>query len=48
MVDIAQMVERRIVAPSVVGSIPTIHPKQGLGVMVTHRSPKPLIGVRLS
>ena len=27
MVDIAQMVEHRIVAPSVVGSIPTIHPK---------------------
>ena len=29
MVVIAQLAEHRIVVPSVVGSSPTIHPKQG-------------------
>lgn len=28
MVDVAQLVERRIVIPVVVGSIPIVHPKQ--------------------
>ena len=38
MVGVAQSVERRIVAPEVVGSIPIVHPMSIPFIVVKHRT----------
>ena len=39
MVNVAQLVEHQIVALVVVGSIPTIHPTQGILIMISYTHP---------
>lgn len=46
MVDVAQLVERQIVALEVMGSIPTVHPKGPVVQWIEQGSSKPRIWVR--